>query len=97
MGHLPRKITKYFLLVAVVGILTLCGAGMAAAQTQTQTQTLKQTTATAVTPAPGYVGSETCATCHQEKADQMVEQSARQAGAPAWWRGRKLRELPRAR
>ena len=73
MGHLPRKITKYFLLVAMVGILTTCGAGMAAAQTQTQTQTLKQTTtATAPTPAPGYVGSETCATCHQEKADQMV-------------------------
>ena len=73
MGHLPRKITKYFLLVAVVGILTTIGAGMAAAQTQTQTQTLKQTTtATAPTPAPGYVGSETCATCHQEKADQMV-------------------------
>ncbi len=74
MGHLPRKITKYFLLVAVVGILTMCGTGMATAQTQTQTQTLKQTTtAVAPTPAPGYVGSETCATCHQEKADQMVD------------------------
>ena len=73
MGQMPRKITKYFLLVAMVGILTTSGAGMAAAQTQTQTQTVKQTTtAVAATPGPGYVGSETCATCHQEKADQMV-------------------------
>ena len=73
MGQMPGKITKYFLLVAMVGILTTSGAGMAAAQTQTQTQTVKQTTtAVAGTPAPGYVGSETCATCHQEKADQMV-------------------------
>ncbi len=54
MGHSPRKITKYFLLVAVVGILTMCGEGMAAAQTNTKKQTVKQTTtAVAPTPAPG--------------------------------------------
>jgi len=72
MWQLPRKITKYFLLVAVVGMLTTSGAGLASAQTHTQTQTLAQSS-TAATPAPGYVGSETCATCHQEKADQMVD------------------------
>ena len=72
MWQLPRKITKYFLLVAVVGMLTTSGAGLASAQTQTQTQTLAQSS-TAATPAPGYVGSETCATCHQDKADQMAD------------------------
>jgi DmsE family decaheme c-type cytochrome len=74
MGQLPRKIMKYFLLVAMVAVLTTCGAGIAAAQTQTQTQTSAPSSTTAeATLAPGYVGSETCATCHQNKADQMVD------------------------
>ncbi len=73
MGHLPRKITKYFLLVAVVGFLATCGAGLASAQTQTQTQTLKQSATPAAEPASGFVGNDTCATCHQDKADAMAD------------------------
>ena len=73
MGQLPRKITKYFLLVAVTGFLATCGASLAIAQTQTQTQTLKQDAPTAAAPANGFVGDETCATCHQDKADGMAE------------------------
>ncbi|MDQ2841702.1 MAG: DmsE family decaheme c-type cytochrome [Acidobacteriota bacterium] len=71
MRQLPRTITKYFLLVAVVAFLTTCGASLATAQTQTQTQTLTQGTAAAA-PANGFVGDDTCATCHQETADGMA-------------------------
>jgi len=72
MGQVPRKTTISFLLVAVVGILTACGAGMAAAQTtQPQAQTVKQSSVAAV-PANGYVGNDTCATCHQEVSDGMA-------------------------
>jgi DmsE family decaheme c-type cytochrome len=73
MRQEPRKIAKYFLLAAMVGVLAMWGAGMAAAQTRTQTQTVKETTAAAAVPAAGYVGSETCATCHQKNADSMVD------------------------
>ncbi len=73
MGQLPRKITKYFLLVAVVAMLTTCGAGLASAQTQTRTQTLAQSSTAEATPANGYVGSDTCATCHQDKVDAMAD------------------------
>jgi DmsE family decaheme c-type cytochrome len=72
MGQVPRRITKYFLLVAVVGFLTACSASMATAQTQTQTQTLKQNAPAEAAPANGYVGNDTCATCHQDKADGMA-------------------------
>ncbi len=72
MRQLPRKITKYFILVAAVGILTACGTARATAQTQTQIQTLKQSVATAA-PTTGFVGDDTCATCHQDKADAMAE------------------------
>ena len=73
MGQVPRKITKYFLLVAVIGLLTTCGASLANAQTQTQTQTLKQNAPAAATPANGFVGDDTCATCHQDKVDGMAD------------------------
>ena len=73
MGQVPRKITNYFLLVAVVGIVTTCGARMTAAQTQPQTQTLKQSAAPEAAPANGYVGNDTCATCHQVVADGMAD------------------------
>lgn len=71
MRQLPRKITMFFLLVAVAGILSACGIRTAAAQTPTQTQTLQQ--APAAAPANGYVGNDTCATCHQDKADGMAD------------------------
>ncbi len=75
MWQLPRKITMFFLLVAAVGVLTACGARVATAQTQPQTQTLKHSTAAAVPAAGqnGYVGNDTCATCHKDKADAMAD------------------------
>jgi DmsE family decaheme c-type cytochrome len=75
MGQKPWKITKYLVLAAVVVVLITSGAGKLSAQAApTQTPALAQSSAAAAaTPAPGYVGSETCATCHQEKADQMVD------------------------
>jgi DmsE family decaheme c-type cytochrome len=75
MWQLPRKITMFFLLVAAVGVLTACGARVATAQTQTQTQTLKHSSTAAVqTPSEnGYVGNDTCATCHQDVADGLAD------------------------
>jgi DmsE family decaheme c-type cytochrome len=69
MRQKPGRITMKFLLVAMVGVLTTCGAGMAAAQTQTQSL---QTSSTAAQAGDQYVGNDTCATCHQDKADGLA-------------------------
>ena len=69
MWQMPRRITMNFLLVAMVGVLTTCGAGMAAAQTRTQTL---QTSKATVQTDDQYVGNDTCATCHQDKADGLA-------------------------
>ncbi len=72
MRQLPRKITMFFLLVAVAGILSACGIRTAIAQTPTQTATVSQNSAATAT-ANGFVGNDTCATCHQDKADGMAD------------------------
>src|ERR1700684_684726 len=68
MWHLPRRISMFFLLVALVGVLTACGTRMATAQTQT----LQHSSSATVQNPDEYVGNDTCATCHQDTSDSMV-------------------------
>ncbi len=66
MWHLPRRISMFFLVVALVGVLTTCGTRMATAQT------LQHSSSATVQNPDDYVGNDTCATCHQDVADGLA-------------------------
>jgi DmsE family decaheme c-type cytochrome len=56
----------FFLVVALVGVLTTCGTRMATAQT------LQHSSSATVQNPDDYVGNDTCATCHQDVADGLA-------------------------
>jgi len=66
MWHLPRRITTRFLLIAMAGLLTTCGARMVSAQT------LRHSTTKTDTNPADFVGNDTCATCHAAEATGMA-------------------------
>jgi DmsE family decaheme c-type cytochrome len=66
MWHLPRRISMFFLVVALVGVLTTCGTRMATAQT------LQHSSSGTVQNPDDYVGNDTCATCHQDVTDGLA-------------------------
>jgi DmsE family decaheme c-type cytochrome len=56
----------FFLVVALVGVLTTCGTRMATAQT------LQHSSSGTVQNPDDYVGNDTCATCHQDVTDGLA-------------------------
>lgn len=67
MCHLPRRITTRFLLIAMAGLLTTCGARIVSAQT------LRHSTTKTDTNPADFVGNDTCATCHAAEATGMAD------------------------
>ena len=79
-------------LTFILGAIVFCAIALAAPRPGGKTAGVKRSAA----PASDFVGSDTCATCHEEVAKGFASEPAREDGADARHQRRHLRKLPRS-